>query len=107
MTPTLAWRRLHYAYTSQLTTRIRKTILQLVAETGQIGLRLSYYILNVLILKVLALFPAYLLHLCDGMNSGYPAILTPQLREDCSEFRITTDDESWIGIAFFNPFPFF
>jgi len=51
-------------------------------------------------LKVLALFPVYLLHLCDGMNSGYPAILTPQLREDCSEFKITPDDESWIGIQF-------
>jgi hypothetical protein len=31
------------------------------------------------------------------MNTGYPAIVTPQLREGCSEFEITEDQESWIG----------
>lgn len=30
------------------------------------------------------------------MNSGFPAILTPQLRETCSEFPITIEEESWI-----------
>ncbi len=55
-------------------------------------------------MKALNLFPVYLLHLCDGMNSGYPAIITPQLREDCSEFRITSDDESWIGSSVLHPF---
>ena len=30
------------------------------------------------------------------MNTGFPAILTPQLRENCSEFSITSDQESWI-----------
>ncbi|XP_023343548.1 facilitated trehalose transporter Tret1 [Eurytemora carolleeae] len=46
--------------------------------------------------QVLALLPVYLLQICYGMNSGFPAILTPQLREDCSEFNITVDQESWI-----------
>ena len=32
------------------------------------------------------------------MNTGYPAIITPQLEEwPCSEFEITKDEESWIG----------
>ena len=48
--------------------------------------------------QVLALLPVYLLQVSYGMNSGYPAIMTPQLREDCSEFSITTDEESWIGM---------
>jgi len=43
-----------------------------------------------------ALLPVYLLNICYGMNSGFPAILTPQLREDCSEFSISEDQESWI-----------
>ena len=30
------------------------------------------------------------------MNTGFPAILTPQLRENCSEFPISSDQESWI-----------
>jgi len=46
--------------------------------------------------QMLALAPVYLLQICYGMNSGFPAILTPQLREDCSEFSITGDQESWI-----------
>ena len=32
------------------------------------------------------------------MNTGYPAIITPQLEEPCSEFNITADQESWIGM---------
>ncbi len=28
---------------------------------------------------------------------SYPAILTPQLSENCTEFHITIDEESWIG----------
>jgi hypothetical protein len=31
-------------------------------------------------MQVLALLPVYLLQICYGMNSGFPAILTPQLR---------------------------
>ena len=46
---------------------------------------------------MLSLLPVYLLQLCYGMNSGFPAILTPQLAEPCSEFTITLDQESWIG----------
>lgn len=46
--------------------------------------------------QVVALLPVYLLQICYGMNSGFPAILTPQLREDCSEFSITVDQESWL-----------
>ena len=49
-----------------------------------------------LFLQVLALIPVYLLQICYGMNTGFPAILTPQLRENCSEFSITSDQESWI-----------
>jgi hypothetical protein len=49
----------------------------------------------------MALLPVYLLQICYGMNTGYPAIMTPQLREDCSEFEITEDQESWIGKMFF------
>jgi hypothetical protein len=48
-------------------------------------------------LKILALVPLYLLQFSYGMNSGFPAILTPQLRENCSEFYITENEESWIG----------
>jgi len=44
----------------------------------------------------LCLFPVYLLQLSYGMNSGFPAILTPQLGEPCAEFSITPDQESWI-----------
>ena len=29
--------------------------------------------------------------------SAFVSLLTPQLREDCSEFHITEDQESWIG----------
>ena len=34
------------------------------------------------------------------MNTGYPAILTPQLNGPCSEIPITVDEESWIGRKF-------
>lgn len=44
----------------------------------------------------LCLLPVYLLQLSYGMNSGFPAILTPQLGEPCAEFSITPDQESWI-----------
>ncbi len=46
-----------------------------------------------------ALLPVYLLQLCSGLNTGFPAVLTAQLREGCSEdgFVITRDQESWIG----------
>ena len=44
----------------------------------------------------MALVPVYLLQVCYGMNTGFPAILTPQLREHCSEFPISLDQESWI-----------
>ena len=44
-----------------------------------------------------AILPVYLLQICYGMTSGYPAIMTPQLREECcSEFQITEDQESSI-----------
>jgi len=46
--------------------------------------------------QVLSLLPVYLLQLCYGMNSGFPAILTPQLAEPCSEFTVSLDQESWI-----------
>jgi hypothetical protein len=31
------------------------------------------------------------------MNTGFPAILTPQLNGTCSDIQITEDEESWIG----------
>ena len=34
------------------------------------------------------------------MFSAFVALLTPQLREDCSEFYISADQESWIGKYF-------
>jgi len=46
--------------------------------------------------QALCLLPVYLLQLSYGMNSGFPAILTPQLGEPCSEFSISMDQESWI-----------
>ena len=42
----------------------------------------------VFVFQILALVPVYLLQICYGMNTGFPAILTPQLRENCSEFPI-------------------
>ena len=39
----------------------------------------------------------YLLTICEGMSHGFPAIVIPQLREQCSEFKMTKDEESWIG----------
>ena len=47
-------------------------------------------------LQIFALIPVYLLQICYGMNTGYPAILTPQLRENRSEFPISEEEESWI-----------
>ena len=44
----------------------------------------------------MSLLPVYLLQVSYGMNTGYPAIVTPQLEEPCSEFPITADQESWI-----------
>ena len=48
--------------------------------------------------QVISLLPVYLLQISYGMNTGYPAIITPQLEEPCSEFNITADQESWIGM---------
>ena len=52
--------------------------------------------------QVISLLPVYLLQISYGMNTGYPAIITPQLEEPCSEFNITADQESWIGIWSFS-----
>ena len=46
---------------------------------------------------MVAILPVYILQLCYGMSSGYPAITTPQLTMDCAKFFITGDQESWIG----------
>ena len=47
--------------------------------------------------QILSLLPLYLLELCYGMNSGFTAILTPQLYGQCAEFHISLDQLSWIG----------
>jgi len=31
------------------------------------------------------------------MQYGFPAILTPQLKDVCSEIKVGKDEESWIG----------
>ena len=41
-----------------------------------------------------------MLQLCYGMQSGYPAVLTPQLMTNCSDFTINEVEESWIGKEF-------
>jgi len=46
--------------------------------------------------QVIAMIPVYLLYITLGANSAFVSVLTPQLREDCSEFSITFDQESWI-----------
>ena len=43
-----------------------------------------------------ALVPIFLLQFTYGMNTGFPAILTPQLAEEGAELTITADEESWI-----------
>ena len=46
------------------------------------------------------MLPIYFLQVCYGMNSGFPAIATAQLRENCTEeFPITLTQETWIGMS--------
>ena len=47
--------------------------------------------------QMVSLLPVYLLELCYGMNSGFTAILTPQLYGDCAEFQVSLDQLSWVG----------
>ena len=52
-----------------------------------------------LVRQVLAVSPVWVLQLCYGMTSSYPAVTTPQLIANCSarvSFRLTSDQESWI-----------
>ena len=53
------------------------------------------------ILQAVAILPIYLLQLCYGMQSGFPAVLTPQLNSNCSnhsaEYSVNENEESWIG----------
>ena len=58
---------------------------------------------QVFLLQLLALVPIFLLQFTYGMNTGFPAILTPQLAEEktaeaaeAEQFTITADEESWI-----------
>jgi hypothetical protein len=39
----------------------------------------------------------YLTAICNGLTSGYSAILLPQLRANSSGFEADEDVESWIG----------
>ena len=48
-------------------------------------------------MQLFALVPIFLLQFTYGMNTGFPAILTPQLAEEGAEFTITSDEESWEG----------
>ena len=49
-----------------------------------------------LLRQLLAVSPVYILQLCFGMTSGYPAITTPQLTGNCTNLTISRDQESWI-----------
>jgi len=46
--------------------------------------------------QVLAILPVYILQLCYGMSSAFPAIVIQQLSMQCAIFKITQDQESWI-----------
>ena len=63
--------------------------------------RIKYIIRLKLILQAVAILPLYLLQLCYGMQSGFPAVLTPQLNSNCCNhsagFSIDDNEESWIG----------
>ena len=49
--------------------------------------------------QMIFLIPMYILQLSYGMHSGFPAILTPQLRDkNCDRFIIDDNEESWIGM---------
>jgi len=39
----------------------------------------------------------YLTAICNGLTSGYSAILLPQLRTNSSGFEVDEEVESWIG----------
>jgi len=39
----------------------------------------------------------YLTAVCNGLTSGYSAILLPQLRANSSDFEADEEVESWIG----------
>jgi hypothetical protein len=39
----------------------------------------------------------YLTAICNGLTSGYSAVLLPQLRANNSGFEINEEAESWIG----------
>ena len=40
--------------------------------------------------------PGYLLQLCYGMNTAFTAVMTPQLMENVTEFKINEEQEGWI-----------
>jgi hypothetical protein len=39
----------------------------------------------------------YLTAVCNGLSSGYSAVLLPQLRANSSGFEMDEEAESWIG----------
>jgi len=39
----------------------------------------------------------FLIQFGIGMHAGFPAILTPQLKDACSDIKVGDDEESWIG----------
>ena len=47
--------------------------------------------------QLLAVSPVYCLQVAYGMSGAFPAILTPQLTQDCALFTISAGQESWIG----------
>ena len=72
-----------------------------MCESFTIQAHFTFIITYRSVFQVISLLPVYLLQISYGMNTGYPAIITPQLEEPCSEFNITADQESWIGMYLF------
>ena len=46
--------------------------------------------------QIWSILPLFLLDICYGASSGFPAILTPQLSEPCSEFTMSTNQKGLI-----------
>ena len=82
----------HYTANSRSISLYRYLCILFVSHVGIFSFRMSD-----LRRQVMAISPVYCLQVCYGMSSAFPAILTPQLTQDCALFTITDDQESWIG----------
>jgi hypothetical protein len=60
-------------------------------------LDLSVVLLIDLLIQAIVASMVYLTAMCNGLSSGYSAILLPQLRLNDSSIQVNEDIESWIG----------